>query len=99
MKWIHSILGYISNAKIVGIIPLDIVLHLSVSYLLMVLLILKKVPFRFAYLSVFILSISKEIFDSFSLTNELEENLKDLTISMILPTVLLIVWKIKGRRI
>ena len=99
MQWIHSLLGFISNTKIVGVIPLDIVMHLLVSYLLMAVLIVKKVPFRFAYLSVFILAIAKEIFDSFSLTNELEENLKDLVISMILPTILLMVWKIKGQRI
>lgn len=95
MKEIHKILGYISNTKIAGEIPLDIVMHLFVAYIIMFTLLKLKVNHAKAYLIVFVLSISKEVFDSFSLTNTLLENFKDLAISMILPTILVLIAKSK----
>lgn len=94
-----KIFGFFSNTKIAGEIPLDIVMHLGVSYILMVILIIKKVKFRIAYGVVFLLSISKEIMDSFSLTSSVEESFKDIIVSMIFPTILLLVWKFKRKRI
>lgn len=96
---IHYVLGYISNTKIAGVIPLDIVMHLTISYTLMIILLLRKVRFIYAYLLVLFLAIGKEVFDSFSLTNTISENFKDLVVSMIFPTILMIVWKLKRKRI
>jgi hypothetical protein len=99
IKSFYQLLGFFSNTKLFGVIPLDIVMHLSVSYALMIILLIKKVRFLYAYFFVFFLAIAKEIFDSFSLTNTIQENLKDLIVSMIFPTLLLLVWKIKHKRI
>lgn len=93
------VFGFFSNTKIVGEVPLDVVMHLGVSYALMVVLLIKKVRFRIAYGIIFLLSIAKEIMDSFSLTSSIEESIKDILVSMIFPTLLLIIWKVKRKRI
>lgn len=91
MKEVHNLLGYISNTKIAGIIPLDIVMHLFVAYLIMVILLKCNVKIIRAYLIVLVLSLFKEVFDSFSLTNVIGENIKDLLVSMIFPTIQLLI--------
>lgn len=91
MKEVHNLLGYISNTKIAGIIPLDIVMHLFVAYLIMVILLKCNVKIVRAYLIVLVLSLFKEVFDSFSLTNVIGENIKDLLVSMFFPTIQLLI--------
>lgn len=91
MKEVHNLLGYISNTKIAGIIPLDIVMHLFVAYLIMVILLKCNVKIIRAYLIVLVLSLFKEVFDSFSLTNVIGENIKDLLVSMFFPTIQLLI--------
>lgn len=91
MKELHSILGYISNTKLLGFIPLDIVMHLVVAYIIMVILLKCNLKIIKAYFIVLILCICKEVFDSFSLTNAIEENIKDLLVSMIFPTIQLLI--------
>jgi hypothetical protein len=98
-KFVGKILGFFSNTKLLGFIPLDVVMHLGVSYLIMFIMLAKKVRFLYAYLTVFLLAIAKEVFDSFSLTNTIEENIKDLCVSMVFPTLLLIVWKLLKKKI
>ncbi len=99
MQLLNNVLGYISNTKLWGFIPLDVIMHLLVSYLIMFIMLWRKVRFRYAYLVVLLLSLIKEFYDSFTLTNVLSENIKDLLVSMCFPTLLLVVWKIKGRKI
>ena len=98
-KWVGQILGFFSNTKLLGFIPLDVVMHLTVSYIIMFIMLAKKVRFLYAYFTVFALAVAKEVFDSFSLTNTIEENMKDLAVSMVFPTLLLIVWKLLKKRI
>lgn len=95
MKEIHNFFGYISNTTIAGVIPLDIAMHVLVAYLIMFILLKCKVSSAISFLIVLGLSITKEIFDSFSLTNTIGENLKDLIASMLLPTILLLIAKSK----
>lgn len=91
MKEIHNVLGYISNTKILGFIPLDIAAHLVVAYVIMVILLKCNIKIIKAYFIVFSLCVLKEVFDSFSITNTIEENLKDLFVSMILPSMQLLI--------
>lgn len=91
MKEVHNLLGYISNTKIAGTIPLDIVMHLFVAYFIMIILLKCNIKIIRAYLIVLTLSLFKEVFDSFSLTNTIDENIKDLLVSMIFPTIQLLI--------
>lgn len=98
LEYLHNFLGFISNTKILGLIPLDIFAHLLVSYSIFIYLLYKrKFPILLSYIVVFTLSIFKEIFDSFSLTNTVEENVKDILVSMIFPTAIILVRYIKRR--
>lgn len=93
MKPLHDFLGYISNTVFFDFIHLDFLAHFFIGYLIMFILMKKKIKVTNAYFVVFILSLFKEVFDSFSLTNTLQENIKDLIVSMTLPTIMLLIHK------
>jgi len=97
-KALNKFLGYISGTKIGGVVPLDIVCHLFLGYAIYLLLVKKfKVSIGKSFLTVVILSIFKEVFDSFSLASTIEENIKDIFFSVIIPGLLALISKVKKR--
>ena len=93
---IHNVLGFISETSFFdGLIALDVVMHLTISYALMIYLLYKKTKFSYAFIVVVFLSLLKEFFDSFSLTSTMSESIKDFLVSMIFPLILMVVHKIK----
>ena len=88
----------ISQTKIADTIPLDIFLHALLGYIIYI--IAKKILNNNVYLAFFavlVLEVTKEIMDSFSLTNTLYENVTDFVATMIVPTILVIIKKKKNK--
>ena len=96
----RELFSYISKTKIGGVIPLDVVAHLTVSYAIFIYLLVKKnkQP-KLAYFIVVMLSVLKEVNDSFTMTNTIEENIKDIFVSLFLPTLVMAVRYLKRKSI
>jgi len=94
---LHNFLGYISNTKIAGIIPLDNVVHFLVGTIVTIIAIKFGNSLKKSTLIVIVLSLGKEIFDSFSLTNELGENIEDFLVTVAYPVLLFFARKLKSK--
>lgn len=88
LKMIRMPFEYISHTKIFGFIPLDSVLHILLGHLILVGLMKFKLSYKKSMAVLIALAIGKEIFDSFTLTNRIEENILDFSLSLLLPTLL-----------
>lgn len=96
-KSIHNLLGMISRTTLWGWLPLDMVLHFSLGALITIILRLRGKSALFAVVVVFLLEVTKEIFDSFSLTATWEEAIKDMIVTMFFPVMLLITIQVKRK--
>lgn len=84
---IYKILGYISKESIYGI-KLDIIAHLFFGTIIFV--ILKKFSnTRKAFIGITLIAILKEVHDTTIMTNTYTENIKDLIITLLIPTYLI----------
>ena len=89
------IMKKISETKIAGVIPLDLLLHAIIGYLIYIFLKkVIKVNSVTALFFVFLIELAKEVLDSFSLTNTLLENIIDIAATMTIPVILVLIDKI-----
>lgn len=77
----------ISKTYVADTIRLDFLLHTLLGQIIYI--ILRKFGAKpiASYIIVVVIALSKEIVDSFSLTNELVENITDFSLTMLLPTL------------
>lgn len=92
---INLIFRTISNTKILGILPLDLILHFIVGALLTIIGQIRKINLKWTILIILILSLIKEYLDSSTMTSSVSESLKDIATTMIYPILIFIVVKIK----
>jgi Na+-translocating ferredoxin:NAD+ oxidoreductase RnfA subunit len=85
---IENILGYISKAVLWGWLPLDILAHAVVSYILFLLAYKLKFSYVKTLIFIFVLALIKEFHDSFVLQSTMQEHYKDLIVTMIIPVIL-----------
>jgi len=90
-----SLLGKISNIKLFGFLPLDVLLHIVASYIIIILLLKSKMNQSRAYMIVLGLALVKEIFDSFTLGSSVDESIKDVLVSMLMPTLVVLIRFVK----
>lgn len=86
-----NIFSYITKNSLFGIIPLDILAHGIVGYIIIVFLLKKKVKFIKAYLVVLFIAVLKESIDASFFPVPVEETVKDIVVTMIFPSVLSLV--------
>ena len=92
MVMLNKILGYISVTKIYGVIPLDIICHLLIGYLLTLVCIRFKIKVVETLMIVTTLALLKEYKDSFILGGSpMLEHIKDVVVS-ILPVFITFYW-------
>lgn len=95
MKSIDSILAYIAKTTLFGFLPLDVICHYLVGVALTILFLkLFKNNLIFAFLFVLILELLKEYYDSFTMTANWLESIKDICVTIIHPVMLMIVRKV-----
>lgn len=88
---------YISETKLLGILPLDGVLHFLIGMALTIVLLRLKINFKVTTLIVFMIQICKEIYDSQVMTATLQEHLIDTIFTMIYPSAIFIIRFIKSK--
>ena len=94
LKQYSLTMQFISNYKLAGVIPLDIFLHVVVGYIIYyTLLKFFKKNHILSFIILFCIELIKEIFDSFSLTNQIIENVTDFIATMLIPTILVVINK------
>lgn len=92
---INHFFGYVSVYRILGFIPLGMLLHISISTIITILLLKRGMKFKHVCLIVFLIGLSKEIFDSFVLNDRPIKHLYDMTYDMSYPIFLYLSEKIK----
>jgi len=95
---IHPIFEFISGHSL-GVIPLDILAHLTISALIMLIMLKMRVSAQKIILTVLALAILKELYDLPRLSNTPIENLKDIVVSMLIPVVFLRYKSLKASKI
>ena len=93
---LQDLLSLISHTRILGIIPLGMILHISISAMITVILLSRGMKFKYVYLIVFLVGLSKEILDCFVINNTLEKHILDMTYDMSFITILYFVRKYKS---
>lgn len=92
-----QILGFISKYQIFGFIPLNATLHVLLSTLITIFLIKKGVKPINAFITIFLLGLTKELFDSQALGNTWQKHIRDMALNLIFPSLVLLVSYVKSR--
>ena len=97
---LRDVFGFISTYKIAGIIPLDIIAHLLVGFLIMVFLLRKlNLKYHWSLLVVLIISLLKEYYDSLGPGRTMDEHLKDVLFTLVFPFIIGFIRFIKWAKI
>jgi len=94
---VENVLAYISKTVLWGWLPLDILAHAIVSYVLFLIAYKLKFSYWKTLLFIFVLALLKEFHDSFALTSSMDEHIKDLIVTMIIPFLLFFINFLKKR--
>ena len=97
MKTVHNILGYISQTKLFGWLPLDIVMHVTLGMLITVIAYKKLKSVYKAFAICLVLALAKELFDSQSLTASWGEAIKDIAVTMVYPLLLILIFVVRKK--
>lgn len=90
MQPVHYLLGAISTSKLFGIIPVDIIAHLTLSAAITHQLLNLKWKSRHILITILALGLLKEYFDSFRIGGTtLFESSKDLIVTLLYPCIFL----------
>lgn len=95
--FILQTLGFISKYQILGFIPLNATLHILISILITILLLKKGVKPLNAFIFIFLLGLTKELFDSQALGNTWQKHIRDMCLNLIFPSMVLFVSYIKSK--
>lgn len=96
MKTINIFFRNISEIKILGILPLDSLLHFIVGIVFIALLRKFKISLGKATIFLLVIALSKEFFDSFTLTSSIREAILDISATMIYPSLVYLIRFIKA---
>lgn len=97
-NYILELLGFISKYQIFGIIPLNATLHLLISAIITITLIKKGVKALNVFILIFLLGLTKEIFDSQALGNTMEKHIRDMGLNLVFPLIFLAISLIKRKK-
>lgn len=92
---IQNILAPISSYRILGFIPLGMVLHIGISAVITIILLKRGMKFRNVCIVVFGIGLSKEILDTFVLNNTMKKHILDMCYDMTYPAFLFIREKLR----
>jgi hypothetical protein len=87
-KEVQSVLAPISHYRILGFIPLGMLLHIGISTAITIILLKRGMKFRNVFIIVFLVGLSKEILDCFVLNNTMKKHILDMCYDMAYPTFL-----------
>ncbi len=85
----------ISNYLVFGFLPLDKLLHFLVGAILAAGLRLSGRTFRTTFILIGVIAVVKEVIDSFTLNSVLEEHCLDIIVTLIYPTVMYGIHRLK----
>ncbi len=95
---IVDILEFIATYRLFGILPLDIIAHLVVSITITIIVLRYKKSYTWVFGILIVLGLAKEYYDSFALSANILEHIKDMIINLIYPLVRYGVKKLKEER-
>jgi len=88
------LMSKISHTYIADTIRLDFLLHIIIGELIYLILVKKfKVAPIASLIIVIIVALTKEFFDSFTMTNEFQENITDFLFTVFLPALSVVISK------
>lgn len=95
----NGIFGYISQTSLFGFLPLDIVAHLIVGFIITHFFLKIKMSFPLVIFFVFVIALGKEYKDSFILgdANTITESIKDIFFTL-LPAALIYI-SVRAKRV
>lgn len=89
---------FVDDTVLWGWLPLDILAHFFVGAFFTILLLKMKFTFKQVYMTIFVLALSKELWDYFFMGHaQWAESIKDLIVSCAYPTILAGVRKLKQK--
>lgn len=94
---VKDLLYYINHNKLFGLIPLDIVAHILVSYFYTLFGLFFKFKLHIIFISLFCLEIAKEVYDSTTLQSPWAEHIKDVIVTFLYPAYVLILRYVKRK--
>lgn len=94
----EDVLRFISSYMIAGVIPLDKLLHFIFGMFFTILMLKKKQSLKNVFITLLIIEIAKETYDSSVMTNTLGENICDLLATFIYPMAIWGVRELKKHR-
>ena len=97
IPYLHSFFEFISHNELWGI-PLDILAHLIVGAICAYILLKAKKSYQACLISILILALVKELHDQQIMTNTLQENIKDIVVTMIPPFLLIYFDQLKTKK-
>ena len=95
---IHDFLAFVGSYQLFGVIPLDIIAHLTVSITITLLLLRFKKNYLLPFCVMLIIGLLKEYYDSFAMTNSMGEHIKDMCMNLLYPTVRYVIHRIKLKK-
>ena len=94
---LNNFLGFIGTYQLFGLIPLDIIAHLLVSIFLTLTILKLTKSYLWVFLIIGSLGLFKEYYDSFSMTSNIAEHVKDMSVNFIYPIISFTISKIKRK--
>ena len=82
IPYLHSFFEFISHNSFFGI-PLDILAHLFMGAFFSVLLLKKTKSYLITFSFILFIALTKEYYDQNVMTNTLQENIKDIIVTLV----------------
>ena len=94
-----ELLGYISSTSILGVFPLDSILHFVIGALITIYCLKFKIKFIYGAVIILIVGLTKEVYDSSTIGSTMNEHFIDMFATFLYPFLLGVVRLIKNRRL
>lgn len=95
--FIRDFFHFVSSYHIFGVIPLDIIAHLSVSTTITLLLRKMKMSYLVVFSTITLIGLTKEYYDWFAMTSSVPEFFKDMAMNFLYPTLSYAIYKLKKK--
>lgn len=89
---------YVSHTTLFGFLPLDIVAHIFIGFLIFRIMIHLRFRIVTTLVTIFLLEFLKELYDSTTLVNDMTEHLKDFFFTFVYPGYFILSLKLRKRK-
>ena len=95
---VQSLFHFVGHTTLFGFLPLDIVAHLFVGFVIFRAMIHFRFRIGTALVTLFVLQFIKELYDSTTLVNDMTEHVKDFVVTFIYPGYFLLKRRLRKKK-